>query len=727
MPELMNLMTADWTGFLAGLAVRSLLILGAAAVAAALARRASASIRHLVWTAAVGALLVMPILSIIVPKWAPKIPLPAALTDAGAPLNIDPANGTAMPAADLAPVAGGGIATTAPASTGPETRAAQATPSSRGVPKPDLLRAGAAPLFWGFGCAAVLLLMVMEIARLRRITRNAVPILGDPRSDLAERIGRGLGLSRRPRILEGEPSVMPMTWGFLTPVILLPAASRNWSVARLTSVLHHEMAHVRRGDYAVQLLAEFAAALYWFNPLVWYAAHRLKVERELACDDEVVTGGTASCDYADDLLELARTMRTYRMTSRAALSMARPSKLAQRLRAILDEKRARNRFSHRGVAAVAALALVLSAAIASVSPAMVAERAPAPPRAPRAVLAPAVPATPALPVPFPAPAIAPSRLMSPMPPLPSVAPAVPDMHFFAQAFSDEETRGRWRAERDGDQVWFELRFRSGSSSWTHSFSIPVKEFDSISARTHDGFEIRRDAGTFYCTGDFEVTKKGAGGSGEVRFEGNPDYIAKMKRLGYRVDRGELMPMASHDVSFAFIEAMAKSGYDDLTLDRLLEFRIHGVTPEFVQAMHREGLGDIPSSRLVEMRIHGVTPEFVAAMRRMGLNSYSADDFVQLRIHGVTPEFAEAVGRLGLKGLSIDDLLQMRIHGVTPEFVAELDGLGYRRVPVDQLVQMRIHGVTPEFIRDVQRDGYRDATVEELIEMKIMGRASRRRH
>ena len=75
-------------------------------------------------------------------------------------------------------------------------------------------------------------------------------------------------------------------WGLLAPnVILLPADADSWGEDRLRAVLLHELAHIRRNDWESRLIAQIMCAVYWFNPLVWFAARRMQVEAERACDD----------------------------------------------------------------------------------------------------------------------------------------------------------------------------------------------------------------------------------------------------------------------------------------------------------------------------------------------------------------------------------------------------------------------------------------------------------
>ena len=166
-----------------------------------------------------------------------------------------------------------------------------------------------------------------------------------------------------------------MTIGVLRPRVLLPAAAAAWPAERLRAVLVHELGHVRRHDTAIQLAAQVACALYWWNPLAWVAAARLRVEREHACDDLVLGAGVLPSAYATDLLEVARSISHQ---PHAGICMVDRSWTEQRLRRILDTAaprrplRARFRLAVRGLA----LAGVVTLACTSSPPVLPAETRP---------------------------------------------------------------------------------------------------------------------------------------------------------------------------------------------------------------------------------------------------------------------------------------------------------------------------------------------------------------
>lgn len=353
-----------WAAAVPGVLVKSALLVLAAAVATRVPplRRASAAARHLVWTLAVCALILLPLLTVVLPAWEvawiPGAPRAAAMgPGAPAPRAED---GTSVPAEAVPPAEGVAAA--------PARGAADAGAAWPGWPR---LLAGAYLL----GVLAALGWVTAGFGAVRRIASGAAVVTDAGWTRLLRDVAWELEVRRPVVLLRSASSPMPMTWGVRRAAILLPAAADAWPEARRRVVLLHEMAHVARHDCLTQAIAALACALYWFHPGAWYAARQLRVERELACDDRVLAAGAGSKLYAGHLLEIARAFRAPLVLAPGVVSMARPSELEGRLLALLDTVRSRRPVARTAVlgAALAAVALVLP--LAALAPASGADRA----------------------------------------------------------------------------------------------------------------------------------------------------------------------------------------------------------------------------------------------------------------------------------------------------------------------------------------------------------------
>jgi HEAT repeat protein len=142
------------------------------------------------------------------------------------------------------------------------------------------------------------------------------------------------------------------------PSIVLPADAAQWSDERRRVVVLHELAHIKRRDCLTQSMAQLVCAAYWFNPIVWLAARRMRAERERACDDFVLAAGEKGPDYAAHLLDIAKTAQHRRISPVVGLAMARPSQLEGRLLAILDPAIRRSSTLYTRVASLAFVLLI---------------------------------------------------------------------------------------------------------------------------------------------------------------------------------------------------------------------------------------------------------------------------------------------------------------------------------------------------------------------------------
>jgi hypothetical protein len=172
------------------------------------------------------------------------------------------------------------------------------------------------------------------------------------------------------RLRRGGGEDIPAVFGVFRPTVLIPAGADDWPEQRRRVVLLHELAHVKRRDCLTQLLAQLACVVYWFNPPAWLVARQLRIERERACDDLVLTAGQRPSEYADHLLEMVRTLRSRACPSFAAVAMAKKSNFEHRLLAILDAARPRQTLTKATttIAFFTAVAILLPLAMLRVTP-----------------------------------------------------------------------------------------------------------------------------------------------------------------------------------------------------------------------------------------------------------------------------------------------------------------------------------------------------------------------
>jgi len=244
------------------------------------------------------------------------------------------------------------------------------TRDSSESPIPDtspytLSATGVLTLVWTAGFAISFVVLLFGYGRLVWIRRASHPLNSEEWSRVAELVGRAYDLPRAPRILQNERLSVLFTWGWRRPCLLVPAGAPSWPAERIHAVLCHELAHIRRGDWIVQMTAELVRAVYWFNPLFWVACRRLRRESEHACDDAALNAGISGSDYAAHVLDVVKSLREPKRTWSYALSMATPSTLERRFKAILDPALNRKRLTRVSLAAILAsfvfLTLPLSA------------------------------------------------------------------------------------------------------------------------------------------------------------------------------------------------------------------------------------------------------------------------------------------------------------------------------------------------------------------------------
>jgi beta-lactamase regulating signal transducer with metallopeptidase domain len=347
-----SLPAGSWV--LAALAAKSLVALTCAFALAAALRGACAAMRHVVWASALSGAVLVPVAAEILPSW-----------------------GLARAKAYAAEQGLAALSGSVPTEQGPS------------IPGGDAVILLSA---WDeAGTVLVLLWMVGAVLLLVSLIRSCVQLRGMAGRARADADGRlmaavtrqasVLGLRSPPLLVLSDEAGVPMTWGTFRPVIMLPAGACRWPEERLDAVLLHELAHVQRSDALLQLIAEVARVIYWYNPLVWLARTRLRLESEFACDDVVLRHGHQAVSYAGTLLDVARAAHGGRAAPALAAGL-HDSELSRRIVALLDSRGSRRSAPLWQRASIVTVLIALSLVVSGMTltpAAPVAERADQPP------------------------------------------------------------------------------------------------------------------------------------------------------------------------------------------------------------------------------------------------------------------------------------------------------------------------------------------------------------
>jgi TonB family protein len=303
--------------------VKPSIVLVLALAAMPLLRHRSAALRHAVLAVALLCAAAVPFAAPLVPAW--HVPLIGVF-------GHQPAK---TPGADVA--TNESVVVLHDRSDTPGSRRGAATSDVAPAALQSGLPARLLAWIWLIGAIPGIAILVAGVRHLGAIAATARRIDTGTWFTTATAIAREYGFTRGVTLLEARTSNLLVTWGIVRPTVLIPGAARDWPADRVAVVLAHELAHIRRGDWLVLLMAQVLRAFYWFNPLFWIAAALARHESERACDDHVLDRGVPGPEYATHLVGIARALRQ-EDSWLPAPAIIRTSSLEGRVKAMLDAR-----------------------------------------------------------------------------------------------------------------------------------------------------------------------------------------------------------------------------------------------------------------------------------------------------------------------------------------------------------------------------------------------------
>ncbi len=521
-----------------------------------------------------------------------------------------------------------------------------------------------------------------------------------------------LRVSRPVRLCESVVAEVPTVIGWLRPVILVPvSAFIGLNAQQIEALLAHELAHIRRHDYLVNLLQTAVETLLFYHPAVWWVSRQVRTEREHCCDDLAVAACGSVLTYARALAELEQLRGQSAGMPQLAVAADGGSKgtLLRRIQRLVETPASPHQRSSAWLASLVAIATVFCICVGAQATLfksdadkdetrlsggfwweqalygstgeLVTVRAQddesdktfeiVMPRIKETVTVvgqiegdevPVV--TPGTPVATPVitPVVSPMVLTPAVTPMPSMPTMIPQPSVMAITVTPSPRVGF--AAMPGVPVV--VRFQDDDDEDKASGSY----IDALAAVGYTNLSIEQ-----------LIKMKDHG----VR----PMYIRELKALGYQLPSVEMaIRLVDHGVNIGFIKKLAEMGYKKLSIEELIRARDHGVRPDVIEALNAAGYSNLSMEQIIRTIDHGVGPLFIKQM-----------------------------GEVGFSNLSLDQLIRMRDHGVGPDYIKEIRSSGYQNLTADQFIRLRDHGVTAAFLRKAKERGFNNLSLEELIKLR----------
>jgi beta-lactamase regulating signal transducer with metallopeptidase domain len=560
------------------------------------------------------------------------------------------------------------------------------------------LFSGVAPWLTSLWLAGVILLSLRMLGgwvHARRLKGYGTgPLPDEWRLRFAD-LCREIRVLRPVLLLESAMVQVPTVIGWLRPVVLIPASAFvGLSPRQLEAVIAHELAHIRRYDYLVNLLQTAVEILLFYHPAVWWVSREIRQEREHCCDDVAVEVCGDALIYARALTEI----EALRDTGLRLAMAADGGSLLSRIQRIVGSspRRPEQTASWVAGAIVFAIVFVSAAGVQLVTPNTQANEF----AAMKAQSQQATGYTPAT--------------------RPPGADSREEKSSYRKAVQSEAVEEGKDLADDAPAVEPPQSQGAGSSFIGEMIALGYTNLsvDDLIALKSNGVtpQLVRE---LKAQGYDKLTVKqllGLASNGV-----SPQFIKELKDVGLEQAPIEsLIRLQSNDVSAKFIKELGGLGYKNLSADQLTRVASHGVTPQFIQELQSAGYRDLAIDEVVRARDHGVGAELIKAVRDQGYDGLTMDQVIRMHDHGVDADFIREMNSAGVGRLPLELLVRAQDHGVGPEFIRKFRSAGYSNVPLEQIIRAKDHGVTLDYIESIRKAGYDNAPLDQLVRMKDHG-------
>ena len=456
---------------------------------------------------------------------------------------------------------------------------------------------------WLAGVVVLSSRLLVSWARTRRLASHGTAEASAQWQTIARRLSDALGLRRAVRLVESAAVEVPSVIGSLRPVILLPASAlTGMTPDQIEMVLAHELAHIRRHDFFVNLLQAMVETLMFYHPAVWWMSRRVRVERENCCDDLAVAVCGNPVQYARALTRLEEL----RAHAPAISVAANGGSLLDRVRRLAAGRAESTGSSSRWAAAIAMLSVVIIALAVPSLPAL-ADRDTAPPTPPAPPAPPAVQVQVVAPRPAPT-APPPARTPRPAPPAEPAEPA------------DTEEPEDVDIDVDVEPVVAIAPVAIVSPAPPVVTPAPTPPAPPMQLAVMEALEHLQDAPGRPA----RTRNKKFGTSGKLTVDEliqlravgvTPEYIEQMRSVLPSVPLGDVVSLRTMGVKADYVKAMRAAGVDVKTAREVTQLKAMNVTPEFVKKLADAGYANLSVGELTRLAAAGIDGDFIREMSK----------------------------------------------------------------------------------------------------------------
>ena len=466
-----------------------------------------------------------------------------------------------------------------------------------------------------------------QLEQLRRSARRIVPIHVE-QSFL--RVCERVQVGRQVALRVSDHVISPMAMGVWRATVILPmSAVLNLSTEELEAVLAHELGHIRRWDYACNLLQTALETVLFFHPAVWWLSRKVRDRREVCCDEIAVRSCSDPIVYAQTLLRLEE-QKLARHQWAVALNGSNGSLLG-RVKKVLGEDEPMDRRVTSGVRVVVASAVVVGLLLVpKMSDAVAASR----PTGDHTVT------------------LIPQAVSSVTTPKPTPAHRSEDANASEattsalSAGTSEGTASNSTSTEDGQD--------SASTGESQSESKPhSKGISYIDGMRDAGYplDLNNDLNILISLKSLGVT---------------PEYAKSMAALGLgKPSVHELISLKALGVTPEYVAELKQSGLGPKDFHEVTTEKALGITPEYAAEMKKTGFGDMSIQELVSLKAQNVTPEYIGWLRQQ-FPQITLDQVRQAAVFHLDDKFLAQAKSHGFDGKDLGKLLRLKISGLLDE-------------------------------------------------------------